>query len=120
MAVIDAAQRRVRAAWPLGPCEEPTGLAVDVKNGTAFASCGNKKLAVVGLKDGKERQTLPIGDDCDAVVYDGKSELVFTFNGEGTQTSIEKNGNSTYHVRQTLPTRPGSKTMALDTSTQQL
>lgn len=120
MAVIDAAQRRVKATWPLGPCEEPTGLALDVKSSTAFASCGNKKLAVVGLEDGKVRQTLPIGDDCDAVVYDAKAGLVFTSNGEGTLTSIEKSGDGSYHVRQTLPTRPGSKTMAWDTSTQHI
>jgi len=120
MTVIDAAKRQVKATWPLGSCEEPTGLALDVKSRTAFASCGNKKLAVVNLADGRVRQTVPIGDDCDAVVYDPKSELVFTSNGEGTLTSIGKAEDGSYRVRQTLPTRLGSKTMALDASTQLL
>ena len=120
MTVIDAAQRKLKATWPLGPCEEPTGLALDVKSRTAFASCGNKKLAVVNLSDGKVSQTVPIGDDCDAVAYDSKSRLVFASNGEGTITVIGKATDGSYQVRQTLPTKPGSKTMALDTSTQHL
>lgn len=118
MTVIDAEHRKVKATWPLDPCEEPTGLVLDVKTHTAFASCGNKELAVVNLGDGKVRQTVPIGDDCDAVAYDSKSGLVFTSNGEGTITVIGKARDGSYQVRQTLPTRPGSKTMALDTSTQ--
>jgi YVTN family beta-propeller protein len=120
MAVIDAAQRKVKAMWPLGSCEEPTGLALDLKNLTAFASCGNKKLAVVSLSDGKVSQTVPIGDDCDAVAFDPKSGLVFASNGEGTLTSIGKNERGSYQVNHTLHTKPGSKTMALDTSTQRI
>ena len=120
MTVIDAAQRKVKVTWPLGSCEEPTGLTLDVKSRTAFASCGNKKLAVVSLDNGKVRQSVPIGDDCDAVVYDPKSGLVFASNGEGTLTSIGKAEDGSYRVRQTLLTSPGSKTMALDMSTQHL
>jgi YVTN family beta-propeller protein len=120
MAVIDAAERKVKATWPLGSCEEPTGLALDLTNRTAFASCGNKRLAVISLADGRVRQTVPIGDDCDAVAFDPTSGLVFASNGEGTLTSIRKNEGGTYDVNQTLHTKPGSKTMALDTSTQRI
>jgi YVTN family beta-propeller protein len=120
MAVIDAAQRKVKATWPLGPCEEPTGLALDPKNRIAFASCGNKRLAVISLADGKVKQTVPIGDDCDAVAFDPESGLVFASNGEGTLTSIGKNEGGSYQVNQTLQTKPGSKTMALNTSTQRI
>jgi len=120
MAVIDASQRKVKSTWPLGSCEEPTGLALDLESRTAFASCGNKKLAVISLADGKVRQTVPIGDDCDAVAFDPKSGLVFASNGEGTLTVIGKAQDGSYRVRQNLQTRPGSKTMALDTSTQHL
>ena len=120
LTVIDAAQRKVKATWPLGSCEEPTGLALDLRNRMAFASCGNRKLVVISLAEGKVRQTLPIGDDCDAVAFDPKSGMVFASNGEGTLTVIGKARDGSYQVHQTLPTRPGSKTMALDTSNQHL
>src|SRR5271169_321230 len=118
MTVIDARARKVKAVWPLAPCEEPTGLAIDRNTSTAFASCGNKVLAVVDLSTGKVRKTVAIGDDCDAVAFDAKTNLVFASNGEGTLTVIGKDAQGSYSVRQTLTTQPGSKTMALDPSTQ--
>ena len=120
MTVIDARARKVKSVWPLASCEEPTGLAIDRSTGTAFASCGNKVLAVVDLSIGKVRQTVTIGDDCDAVAYDPTTNLVFASNGEGTLTVIGKSSQGPYSVRQTLTTQPGSKTMALDPSTQRL
>jgi len=120
MTVIDARARKVKAVWPLASCEEPTGLAIDRNTSTAFASCGNKVLAVVDLSTGKVRKTVAIGDDCDAVAYDPKTNLVFASNGEGTLTVIGKDAQGSYSVRQTLTTQPGSKTMALDPSTQRL
>jgi DNA-binding beta-propeller fold protein YncE len=120
MTVIDARARKIKAVWPLAPCEEPTGLAIDRNTLTAFASCGNKLLAVVDLSTGKVRRTVAIGDDCDAVTYDPKTNLVFASNGEGTLTVIGKDAQGSYSVRQTLTTQPGSKTMALDPSTQRL
>jgi len=118
--VIDAQTRKVKVSWPLAPCEEPTGLAVDKNTATAFVSCGNKMLAVVDLSTGKVRQTVAIGDDCDAVAYDAKAKLVFASNGEGTLTVIGTDQQGSYGVRQTISTQPGSKTMALDPSTQRL
>jgi YVTN family beta-propeller protein len=118
--VIDAQARKVKAVWALGGCDEPTGLAIDKKTNTAFASCGNKKLAVLNLGSGKVTQSLPIGDDCDATAFDAKTNLVFASNGEGTLTVIEGDGHGSYRVRQTLATMPGSKTMALDLGSQQL
>jgi DNA-binding beta-propeller fold protein YncE len=118
--VIDAKKRAVKAVWPLTGCDEPTGLAIDRAAGEAFASCGNKKLVVVDLNGGKVKQTLPIGDDCDAVAFDPKTHTVFASNGEGTLTVIAKSANGSYRVAQTLTTLSGSKTMALDASSQQI
>ncbi len=114
--VIDAASRKVKYVWPLGPCDEPTGLSIDKSRGVAFASCGNKKLAVVDLSTGKVLQTPPIGDDCDATAFDPNTQLVFASNGEGNLTVIARDEHGSYHVQQTLATQPGSKTMALDSS----
>lgn len=118
--VIDAKKRAIKTAWPLTGCDEPTGLALDKATGTAFASCGNKKLVVVDTKSGKVKQTLPIGDDCDAVAFDSNRQMVFASNGEGTLTIIERDASGAYGVAQTLTTQPGSKTMALDATGQRI
>ena len=118
--VIDAASRKVRHVWPLGSCQEPTGLSIDESKGVAFASCGNQKLAVVDLSTGKVVQTVPIGDDCDATAFDPNTQLVLASNGEGTLTVIARDEHGSYHVQQTLATQPGSKTMALDASSGQI
>src|SRR5271168_427044 len=38
---IDPAKLVVKASWPLAPCDEPSGLAIDRKNGRLFAGCDN-------------------------------------------------------------------------------
>ena len=111
---IDAASHKVKHIWPLGSCDEPTGLSIDESKNVAFASCGNQKLVVVDLSTGKVVQTVPIGDDCDATAFDPNTQLVFASNGEGSLTIIARDEHGSYHVQQTLATQPGSKTMALD------
>jgi YVTN family beta-propeller protein len=120
LGVIDAAQRKVKTVWSLGNCEAPTGLAIDLKTHTAFSACDNKQLAIVDLKNGKVVQTVPIGDDCDAVAFDPVTGNVMASNGEGTLTIVQKNGDGKYAVRNTIETQPGSKTMALDTKHQRV
>lgn len=120
LTVIDAQVRKVKNVWSLAPCDEPTGLAIDRGTDTAFASCGNKKLAIVNLSTGKVSQTLPIGDDCDATAFDPNTNLIFASNGEGTLTVIGRDGGGSYRVRQTLKTQPGSKTLALDVANRRL
>lgn len=118
--VIDATSRRVKHVWPLAGCEEPTGLAIDKKTNTAFASCGNQKLVVVNLSSGNVVQAIAIGDDCDAAAFDPDTGLVFASNGEGTLTMIGKDQEGSYRVQQTVTTEPGSKTMALDSASHNL
>jgi YVTN family beta-propeller protein len=118
--VIDAASHKVKHIWPLGSCDEPTGLSIDESKNVAFASCGNQKLAVVDLNTGRVLQTVPIGDDCDATAFDPNTRLVFASNGEGSLTVIARDEHGSYHVQQTLATQPGSKTMALDSRSGQV
>src|SRR2546421_562528 len=50
---IDAKKATVVKSWPLAPCEEPSGLAMDQKHRRLFAGCGNKMMAVVDADSGK-------------------------------------------------------------------
>ena len=45
-------------------------MAIDRSNHILFSACDNQMLAVVNSQSGKVLQTVPIGDDCDAVAFD--------------------------------------------------
>src|SRR3954470_20528125 len=53
LAVVDASARKLKTTWPLAPCEEPTGLAIDRKDRRLFSACANKVLAVTDADSGK-------------------------------------------------------------------
>ncbi len=112
--VIDVSSKSVKATWPLSPCMEPTGLAIDRNNHRLFSSCANKLLAVTDAESGKVLQTVAIGDDCDAVAFDPETGYVFASNGDGKLDVLKKNAAGKYSIVQALPSAPGSKTMALD------
>jgi YVTN family beta-propeller protein len=114
LAHVDVASKQVKDTWKLTGCEGPTGLAIDRKSRTLFSGCANKVLAVVNADSGKVLQTVPIGDDCDAVAYDPQTGYVFASAGEGKLTVIRKGNGGKYSVLQNLSSPPGSKTMALD------
>jgi YVTN family beta-propeller protein len=115
--VIDAANKKVKATWPIKGCEEPAGLAIDRSSHTLFSACANKLLAVVDSENGKLLQTLPIGEDCDAVAFDPSTGYVFASNGDGKLTIAHKSASGQYSVAQNLISGDGAKTMGLDPST---
>ena len=55
----------VRNTWPLAPCEEPTGLALDGSHGRLFSMCGNKLMAVVDASSGKVITAVSATNDAD-------------------------------------------------------
>ena len=117
---IDPASLTVKARWSLAPCEAPTGLAIDTKNGRLFAGCGNRVLAVVSTTDGKVLGTPPIGQGCDGVAFDPETGLAFAANGEGTITVVRETSPGTWAAVQTVPTQRSARTIALDGKTHRL
>jgi DNA-binding beta-propeller fold protein YncE len=113
---IDAKSHTVLGAWPIAPCEGPSGLAIDIQHERLFAVC-DKKMAVVDANTGKVVATPTIGDGPDAAGFDPKHELAFSSNGEGTLTVIHEDSPDSYSVLQTLTTKRGARTMAFDEST---
>jgi DNA-binding beta-propeller fold protein YncE len=111
---IDAKTHTVVAAWPLAPCESPSGLAIDRKHDRLFSVCDNNKMAVVDAATGKVVATPAIGDGPDAARFDAKHQLAISSNGEGTLTFVHEDSPDSYSAVQTLPTKRGARTMALD------
>jgi DNA-binding beta-propeller fold protein YncE len=120
IAQIDSTSLTVKAHWPLAPCEEPAGLALDRENRRLFSTCGNKTMVVVDADSGKVIANLPIGVHPDGALYDPETKLAFSSNIDATLTVVRQEGKDKYSVRDTVQTEPGARTMALDMKTHTL
>jgi DNA-binding beta-propeller fold protein YncE len=114
---IDPKKLEVKASWPLAPCQEPSGLAIDRKNRRLFAGCDNKMMAVVDADTGKVIATPAIGDGVDANGFDPGTGLAFASCGEGVLTVVKEESPTKFTVVQNVSTQQGARTMALDEKT---
>ena len=114
---IDPNKLEVKTRWPLAPCTEPSGLALDRKNRRLFVGCDNKMMAVVNADNGKVISTLPIGEGVDATWFDDETNLAFASCGEGVLTVVREESPDKFSVAENVPTQQGARTMALDSKT---
>jgi DNA-binding beta-propeller fold protein YncE len=116
---LDPKKLEVKAKWPLAPCTEPSGLAMDRKNRRLFVGCDNKMMAVVNADDGKVLTTLPIGEGVDATAFDDETELAFASCGEGVGvlTVVHEDSPDKFSVAENVKTESHARTMALDSKT---
>ncbi len=117
IAAIDPRALEVVARFSLDPCQEPTGLAIDVAGGHLFSGCSNRRMAVVDIARGKVVATPEIGGGVDATAWDPDEKVALSSNGEGSLTVVKEGPPGTFAVVQTLTTAPGARTMALDPET---
>ena len=115
--VFDTHSLQPVANWSLGGCEEPTGMAVDRRHHRVFAACGNEKLVVLDADSGRVVATPAIGKEPDGAVFDPKTDRIFTSNKEGTLSVLKEVSPDRYETLQTLTTRPGARTLAMDENT---
>src|ERR1700747_1922263 len=90
LTAIDPNKLEVKANWPLAPCSEPSGLAIDRKNRRLFVGCDNKMMAVVDADSGKVLATPAIGEGVDATTFDPETGLAFASCGEGVLTMVKE------------------------------
>ena len=117
---LDPAKLEVKSRWPLAPCEEPTGLAIDRKHRRLFSGCGNKLMAIVDADSGKVISTLPIGEGVDATAFDSETGLAFASCGEGVLTVVHEDSPDKFSVAENVPTERGARTMTLDAAKHQV
>jgi YVTN family beta-propeller protein len=111
---MDANTHAVTATWSTMPCEGPSGLAIDPDHLRLFAVCDDK-MAVVDADTGKVVATPAIGDGPDAARFSKTDQIAFSPNGgSGTLTLVHEDTPDTYTVVQTLETKRGARTMAMD------
>ena len=115
---IDAQKFTILNRWPLAPCKEPSGLAMDTKNRRLFAVCDNTMMAVVNADTGKVVATPAIDEDPDAAGFDPGTQLAFSSNGgAGNLTVIHEDSPDSYSVVENVPTEKYARTMAIDFKT---
>ncbi len=106
--------------WKLNGCEEPSGLAIDQKRGVLFSVCGNKSMAVLSTRDGKQIATVPTGAGTDGAAYDPELNRAFASNGEGTLTVVHEKAAGNYELLGNVATARGARTIALDPKTHKI
>jgi len=117
---FDSKTLAVKNHWKTATGEEPTGLAIDLKNNLLFSVCKNNKMIVLDSKTGKLIAEIPIGGRCDGVVFDSISKTVYSSNGEGTITAVHEDSPSTFSVIETIKTDVGARTITFDPKTQHI
>jgi len=113
---IDAKKAAVVKTWPLAPCEEPSGLAMDQKHRRLFSGCHNKMMAVTDADTGKVIATPVIGQGVDANAFDADQQLAFSSNGDGTLTVVHEDAPDKFTVLDNAETQRSARTMALNTT----
>jgi DNA-binding beta-propeller fold protein YncE len=94
------------------------GLALDRKNNILFTACRDPQaMVVVNAGNGKILATLPIGSYPDGAAFNPNTMEAFSSNRDGTLTVVKEESPTTFVVEQTLQTKFGAKTLALDTKT---
>jgi DNA-binding beta-propeller fold protein YncE len=116
LVAIDPNKLEVKAKWPLAPCTEPSGLAIDRKNRRLYVGCDNKMMAVVDAANGKVLATPAIGDGVDATAFDDGTGLAFASCGEGVLTLVKEDSPGKF-TAENVPTKKGARTLALDAKT---
>jgi YVTN family beta-propeller protein len=115
--ILDSRALALKTRWPLAPCEEPSGMAMDTAHQRLFIGCHNKMMAVMDADTGRIVATLPIGEGVDGNSFDPRTGLAFSSNGEGTLTVIREESPEKFAVVENVPTQRGARTMALDVET---
>ena len=114
LAVLDARSAALVARWPLAGCDEPAGVAIDPITHRLFVGCHNATMVVVDASDGRIVAKLPIGQGVDANAFDPALRLAFSSQSDGTLTIVREDSSESFAIAQTVATRRGARTMAID------
>ncbi|MHB2018292.1 MAG: beta-propeller fold lactonase family protein [Candidatus Xenobia bacterium] len=111
VAEVDTQALSLMGHWTLAPGENPSGLAIDPDHHYLYSGCHNQKMVVFDTQQHQVLEVLPIGKGVDATAFDPALGLAFSSNGDGTLTVVDSHA---LKVVQTVQTRAGARTMALD------
>ncbi|CAM5761844.1 hypothetical protein LMIY3S_00274 [Labrys miyagiensis] len=121
---IDTKAGKIVATYDTAPtCGHPTAVTVNAADDRVYVSCrghdGIKpSLLVLDGTSGKVVYSAEIGGGTDSIIYDADLKRIFTANGVSANLSVfEVDGANSYKPLETVGTRAGMRTMALDHKT---
>jgi hypothetical protein len=122
IAAVDAKTLKVTAHYGLeGKGGGPGGLAFDEKHHILFAACHEPAtMVILNAEDGKILTALPIGKGVDGAGFNPRTMEAFSSQGDGTLTVIKENSPTNFEVEQNVQTKPGARTMTVDTKTNRI
>ena len=121
IASFDAKTLTAKKGWPLAPCQEPSGMAIDAAHELLFSGCDNEMMAVSDIATGKVIATLKTGEGVDADRFDPATGFAFASNGEsGTVSVVHEDSPTKFSLVENVPTQTGARTMEIDPATHNL
>ncbi len=119
VAVVDLKTLKVVNKWPTAPGSAPVGMSMDTEKRRLFVGCRNpQKLIVMSADDGKILADLPIGAGVDATKFD--DGCILSSCRDGSLAVVRETSARTFEVVQTVKTRPGARTMGVDSATHEV
>jgi DNA-binding beta-propeller fold protein YncE len=118
--MINPVTLKVEQTWSIAPGEEPSGLAIDVKNQRLFSVCGNKLMIILNATNGNVVAKVDIGDRVDGVGFDPSLKRAYSSNGDGTLTVVQEENENTFRVIENFPTQKGARTIAVNPKTHRI
>ena len=123
---IDTKTMKLVADYPTPGCAQTNGLTIDTAHARIFLGCRGSdtvkpSFAVMNADTGKIIFTSEIGGGNDSVIYDAELRRIFLANGVGAVINVfEQTDADTYKPVETLGTRAGIRTMAMDPKTKKI
>jgi hypothetical protein len=119
VAAVDIAAGKVLAHWPVAPGGSPVGMSMDREHRRLFIGCRKpQKLIVMSADDGAILGDVPIGAGVDATGFD--QGCAFASCRDATLTVAGETSPGVFSVVQTVATKPGARTLAIDSATHTL
>jgi hypothetical protein len=124
---IDTGAGKVIAEYDTAPsCGKPTAVTVDAAADRVFVSCRGHdaikpSFTVLEGATGKIVYSSEIGGGTDSILFDSETKRIFSANGIGANLNVfEQLDANTYKPVETLGTRAGMRTMAMDHKTKKI
>ena len=120
---LDAQDLAIQATWTLGACTQPVPVEYDHAGRRVLIACRGDKPVFVALDpmDGRIAATLPIGRGVDGLAHDEATHTLITANGaDATMSVIRQDTPDTYHLVETIMTRPMARVLAIEAQGQRL
>jgi DNA-binding beta-propeller fold protein YncE len=109
--VLDGAQMKVVAKWPVKAAAANYPMALDEKNHRLFAGCRKPaRVLVFDTESGRMTTQFPCPGDTDDLFYDAARKRLYVAGGEGFIEAFEQKTPDEYRSVGRIATAPGART----------